>query len=531
MRSSSRESSPSQKGGEKSLVGDLAGAEQSLAHLTWQKHYQLVNLQLKPDQALEKLVELEGTPLENALKADLEETRHHETSTVQRGGRKSPKGRLVQNIAMFRFKALLSSLLFAVLVSCFWVSWEFNKQSHRVRINLNTKEATLRISEQEDFVWQGTPGLKINSFFADGYFTVAAPGLGLDGPAERLLADGKDLVLKQLTVSKGARLEIERNKDGINFYIYDGITEGLLAVRNSRLRLSDNGTRKDRWFSSAMPKSLRFTTEKKNGFRLHLRIQTRQDWQLNGLQITGIRFQEEEFPDSNTFVSSISRGTIELPDIGRKEIVMEREQLHLSIGKPNFAHLRLDFSAAEQESFALQLQGRVRSLAAGPNKMEQDLVPSVYVWLYHQKIPAFLGVLLGSFLLAYALLLSVGRVVQRYHAVKKTFEKITRRIHALPLRRFPVTKEGRLRLARLLGKRSGIPLLERYPLSPLQWSGAVVLVLSLLTAFGVSFQQWQGAGQGEVRLSVLAEQGGGNGLVSRGSRINPSTPDRFPGLI
>lgn len=53
-------------------LGDCAGTEASLAHLAWQKQYQLVNLQLEPDQALKRLAELEGTPLKLTLKADLE---------------------------------------------------------------------------------------------------------------------------------------------------------------------------------------------------------------------------------------------------------------------------------------------------------------------------------------------------------------------------------------------------------------------------------------------------------------------------
>ncbi|CAK8725495.1 hypothetical protein KKHLCK_16865 [Candidatus Electrothrix laxa] len=75
------------------------------------------------------------------------------------------------------------------------------------------------------------------------------------------------------------------------------------------------------------------------------------------------------------------------------------------------------------------------------------------------------------------------------------------------------SKDSLQRIARLFGKRSGLSLLKRYPLSWLQWAGAAVLVLSLLTASGLSVQGWLGAGQGEARLSVLAESGGGNGWV------------------
>lgn len=74
-------------------------------------------------------------------------------------------------------------------------------------------------------------------------------------------------------------------------------------------------------------------------------------------------------------------------------------------------------------------------------------------------------------------------------------------------------KDALQRLVRLFGKRSGLSLLKRYPLRWFQWVGAVMLVLSLLTASGFGVQEWLAAGKGEARLSVLAEQGGGTGWV------------------
>ncbi|XCN73455.1 MAG: caspase family protein [Candidatus Electrothrix aestuarii] len=98
-------------------------------------------------------------------------------------------------------------------------------------------------------------------------------------------------------------------------------------------------------------------------------------------------------------------------------------------------------------------------------------------------------------------------------------------VNPIPLReRLARSKDSLQRLARLFGKRSGLSLLKRYPLSWLQWGGAVVLVLALLMASGLGIQQWQGAGQGEVRLSVLAEESGGTGWV--GVEESGSTPKK-----
>ena len=89
------------------------------------------------------------------------------------------------------------------------------------------------------------------------------------------------------------------------------------------------------------------------------------------------------------------------------------------------------------------------------------------------------------------------------------------------------SKDSLQRIARLFGKRSGLSLLKRYPLSRWQWAWAAVLVLSLLTVSGLSMQGWLGAGQGEARLSVLAESGGGKGWV--GVEESGSSPGKRSG--
>ena len=47
--------------------------EKSLAQLAWEKHYQRVNLELDPDDALKRLSELSGTPLGNTVKASMKQ--------------------------------------------------------------------------------------------------------------------------------------------------------------------------------------------------------------------------------------------------------------------------------------------------------------------------------------------------------------------------------------------------------------------------------------------------------------------------
>ncbi len=110
-----------------------------------------------------------------------------------------------------------------------------------------------------------------------------------------------------------------------------------------------------------------------------------------------------------------------------------------------------------------------------------------------------------------------------HNTLKADLEKIIQ----ATLRKTPVTKEGRQRLARLLGKRSGIPLLQRYPLNRWQWTGAVILMLSLLATSGWSLSRWLAIDPGKIRLSVLAEHGGGSGWI--GVEESGSKPQKHSG--
>ncbi|MCI5140647.1 MAG: hypothetical protein D3909_02750, partial [Candidatus Electrothrix sp. ATG1] len=233
-------------------------------------------------------------------------------------------------------------------------------------------------------------------------------GLGLSGPAQRLAVEGGGLSFNQLTVSKGARMEIECGDDGISLYIYEGGVQGLLELRDGALRFLGKDGVLMRTLQSSVPESLRFSAENNNGQRLHLRLQTAQAWQIHDLQITDMRFLQEVPPDSNNFVSSIRQGTVELPDIKRKETLMERDRLQLT--RAASTRLRLELPASGAESFKLLFLGRATSLAAGPDDFEKDLTPSLLTWIYHQKQLYFCW---GALVFAYSLLTNLPGLFSR----------------------------------------------------------------------------------------------------------------------
>lgn len=305
-----------------------------------------------------------------------------------------------------RFISPLLVLACGIIVSFLWI---FPYPSSRVHLDLATETAVLRLAQGKDFSWRSISGLHLDSLLADGYFTVEASGLGIGQSAARLLLNGTNLSLTQLSIDKGARLEIERSKDGISLYIYEAGVQGELELRDCTIRLQSNNKRESQTVHSPVPESLRFSTADSNRHRLHLRLKTSYDWQLYGLQVVEMSFRQEVPPDSNNFISSIRKGTIELPEINkRKETLLEHDWLHLN--KANSTRLLLHFPANESENFKLMFQGSAAALRAGPDGFEQDLTPSLLNWIYHQKQLAFYW---GALVFVYSLLTNLRNLFTR----------------------------------------------------------------------------------------------------------------------
>ncbi|MCI5139405.1 MAG: hypothetical protein D3922_13565, partial [Candidatus Electrothrix sp. AR1] len=277
--------------------------------------------------------------------------------------------------ALLSNKRFISSFFIFLCLVILSLLWLFHYPSSRVHLDLEVETAVFRLSEDKDFTWHENFGLKIDRFFADGPFVVTAPGLGVYGNGDRLLVEGTEVALTQLTISKGARLEIERGHDGISLYIYEGGVQCLLEIQEGQLRFQGRDSLEPLSIQSPVPETLRLSTGNKVGHRLHLRLKTSHDWKIYGLQVTDIRFQQETPAGSNNFISSIRKGTIELPETKRKETLLDHDWLHTR--KVSSTRLVLNFLATEIDHFDLMFQGRAASIEAGPDEFEQDLAPSL----------------------------------------------------------------------------------------------------------------------------------------------------------
>lgn len=158
--------------------------------------------QKKPEQKqLEQLEQKRRESLAEATRLLLETD---EQDAAERALRKAKLSQDIQSQCILHSKHPFIYPLFAlvcgVVVSFLWL---FPQPNPRIHLDLEVETAALRLAERKDFSWHASPGLKIDRLLVDGRFTIHAPGLGLDGYAERLLTDGTDLSFNQLIITKG----------------------------------------------------------------------------------------------------------------------------------------------------------------------------------------------------------------------------------------------------------------------------------------------------------------------------------------
>ncbi|MCI5163862.1 MAG: hypothetical protein D3917_17980 [Candidatus Electrothrix sp. AX5] len=179
---------------------------------------------------------------ENVVKATDELLENDDVDAADKALRRAKLTQELQiQYALLSSKRFISPLF--ILLCLFVVSslWLFHHPNPRVHLDLEVETAVFRLTERKDFIWQESAGLKLDRFFADGHFAVVAPGIGINENGERLLVEGAELALTQLTISKGARLEVERGDDGISIYIYEGRVQCRLEIQEGKLRIQDNG--------------------------------------------------------------------------------------------------------------------------------------------------------------------------------------------------------------------------------------------------------------------------------------------------
>jgi hypothetical protein len=344
----------------------------------------------------------------NVAEATHELLENNDIDAADKALHKAKLSQELQNqYALLSNKRFISPLFVFLCLSVVSLLWFFRYPSPRIHLDLEVETAIFRLSEDKDFAWSKNTGLKVDLFFADGHFSVDAPGLGVDGHVERLLVEGTKLALTQLTISKGARLEIERGNDGISLYVYEGGVQCMLEVQEGEVRLQGDGTSEPLPVQSPVPETLRVSTNDAE-HRLHLRLKTDHDWKLYGLRVTDMSFQQELPADSNNFISSIRQGTVELPEIKRKETLLAHDWLCMR--KIASTRLVLDFLSKEIDHFDLMFQGRAAAIEAGPDDFEQNLTPSLFTWIYHQKQLAFYW---GALAFIYGLLTNLRALFAR----------------------------------------------------------------------------------------------------------------------
>ncbi|MCI5166976.1 MAG: hypothetical protein D3903_13000 [Candidatus Electrothrix sp. GM3_4] len=283
-----------------------------------------------------------------------------------------------------RFPALAITVFFLAGLCCFLICY---RPSPSIRLELQTSTVKLSLVKEKNWEWRPSSAPAVTSIFMEGVFGITAPGLGLNNVVNTLAADGKSISLQYIEVSGDSRLEAEQN-DGFNLYIYDGNIQGSFELQESDVRLDDIPEVKK--ISGPVPESLSFSAEVRGGQRLHIRLKGGKDFHIEGMQISSMDFQREDPPGSGKSASAITSGTILLPEIKRNVLLEEHDMLLLK--DVTNTRLRLTVKTDGRNSFSLFFQGRADSLSAGPKEFEQNLTPSLLIWMYHQWEKSELGI-------------------------------------------------------------------------------------------------------------------------------------------
>jgi len=290
------------------------------------------------------------------------------------------------------FYSSIFALFCFVVVSFLWFS---PRPKSRVHLAVHAETVVLRLEKEEIFRFHPDSGIQVDAVRLIGAVKIEAPGLGLTGTGSKLNISkmekgSKTLnILRWIEISPGALLEVERRRGYVNLYVKDGTLAGEIELQDVSLQLNLDGQLQDRIISGSGPSNtLTFTSSVDSSHQVRLRLQTGTNWRLDGLQISGIAFQRESSLTSSTeLVSSLLKGTIELPEIKRKEELFENDWIRLQ--QPNSTRLYLNFAAGDDDSFETFFQGWARSVSAGPKGFEHDLTPSWLTWIYHQEQLSF----------------------------------------------------------------------------------------------------------------------------------------------
>jgi hypothetical protein len=196
--------------------------------------------------------------------------------------------------------------------------------------------------------------------------------------------NGRQLKIKELKIPIKSELEIESLANQLNIYIREAEVAGRIEARNAVYYLGDE-KREVESEKHVPPFNFLFHTPHLDSEPIKLSLSQNVVWHIQMAKATSFNFLTENPPNSGMFLSTIVSGVIFLSTTNEELKLRQREVLNLKINQTK----HLEFKGIN-DNIHMQFEGVVSELFAGQEGFENNYMPTVLEYIYHnQKLTFF----------------------------------------------------------------------------------------------------------------------------------------------
>lgn len=265
----------------------------------------------------------------------------------------------------------------------------------RVLLDVHSSSAVFQLARPLD--WSGDLALVSRPVRVEGLSTIDAPFLG--APIKSIDheswidIDGGTVTLSRLQIADAGIVQFEQTPAiGFRTFVREGEVRGtlqLLGDLNVRIGGAPAPPETARPVRASIPESIGFIRQRDGIVPMTLRGSLDGEWFLKDVPVRMLAFDREVpgEPGTTRFTSTLKRGSLALPEVGRQVALRERDHLTLEGADGLLVELR-----ADSDGIHLLFQGRAAGIRLGPSGFSENLVPTYLEYLYRsQPLALFWG--------------------------------------------------------------------------------------------------------------------------------------------
>lgn len=301
--------------------------------------------------------------------------------------------RLISNLPQQRRPRLIMAASVAILVvTLLALAWTVRIPATKVL--LVTQGTAMELELDSALHW--ADGLSIDAsplrleWLTDVILPPVAPkSPGPSGPDPWVQFEGGRITLSRFELEKGGRLALEVRDNGhVDLYSHRAPLEGeLMMWGKMRISKGTGNARSDTDLSATLdlvvPEALTFKAVRPEtaAIRAHIGFHPLEEFVLSDLIVRRISFSRE-IPLSagqRGFVSSLTGGTLELPEVAERLELRKGERLSLQDARGRIRELKVS------EEIYLEFEGTAAAITLGPEGFARDLAPTLLEYIYHNE--------------------------------------------------------------------------------------------------------------------------------------------------